>query len=68
MKNAERIRHSEEFRGDSGNYMLTVRFDLTDGYLGIDQRDPADPKRGTDRILLSPAQVKALKRFVGGRK
>lgn len=53
---AEQTKYSEVLLGGKSNYGLEVQFDLTDGTLGISQRD--------DRVLLSPAQVKALKAFL----
>ena len=54
--------YSSWVRGSWGNYHQKVRFDLADGYMGIDQPAPQDSVPG--RILLSPAQVKTLLAFV----
>lgn len=51
-----RTYYSAVIKGTRGNYGMPVRFDKTDGYIGINQL--------TDRILLSPAQVKALIAFI----
>lgn len=57
--------YSEKIKGNSGNYNAQVRFDLTDGYLGITQFDGAEVR---DRVLLSPAQARDLLNFVAGKK
>jgi len=57
--------YSEKIKGDPGNYGWQVRFDLTDGYLGITQFDGEAVK---DRVLLSPAQVRHLLAFVTEKK
>ena len=51
--------------GDSGNYDLPVRFDRTDGYVGISQKDDAAT---TERVLLTPRQVRALRAFIQARR
>lgn len=54
--------YSAAITGDKGNHLFPVRFDLTGQYLGITTTDPVD---GTiERVLLSPAQVRALIQFV----
>lgn len=54
--------YSEKIAGDSRNYYWPVSFDVGDGgYLGIDQ--PQDDGE-YQRVLLSPEQVAALKRFL----
>ena len=53
--------YSGVVNGDAQNHKLPVRFDVTDGYVGISQYD------GTlvaDRVLLSPKQVQALVQFM----
>lgn len=59
-----RTRYSEKIKGDRRNYDWLARFDMTGGYLGITQ---LDGETVTDRVLLSPAQVKELLDFVGKR-
>ena len=63
----ETTKYSPDITGDDGNYRLAVRFDRTGGYVGITQRDPT-LGRTLDRVLLSPAQVKALVAFVAPRR
>ena len=53
--------YSAEFKGTERNYHMTARFDLSDGYVGISQRD-SDGR--LERVLLSPSQVRELIRFV----
>lgn len=61
---AERTIYSDKHPGDAGNYRWLVRFDRTSGYLGITQwRDDI----WTERVLLSPSQVRALLAFVRPR-
>lgn len=57
--------YSERIKGARGNYGWQVRFDMTNGYLGITQIDGEAVK---DRVLLSPAQVQELLDFVGKKK
>ena len=58
-------RYGGKIDGDSGNYGWHVRFDANDdGYVGISQYDG---QTLTDRVLLSPNQVRALVTFVGKR-
>ena len=52
--------YSEKIEGTSGNYAWPVKFDFTDGFVGIDQYKDGD----TDRVLLSPAQGRELIAFV----
>lgn len=54
-------RYSERIEGAIGNYKWLVRFDVTDGYLGISQMEDNKVK---DRVLLSPKQVKAMNEFI----
>ena len=55
--------YSQPVSGNPANYELTARFDMTDGYLGISQWVGAEIK-DVERVLLSPAQVKALLKFL----
>jgi len=54
-------RYSQCIKGTARNYNWSVSFDDTDGYVGINQ---LEGERVKDRILLSPAQVKAMTKFV----
>ena len=58
--------YSEKIPGSQGNYKWPARFDLTDGYLGIDNFPNLADERGS-RVLLSPQQVKALLAFLKGK-
>ena len=60
------MRWSKEVAGDDGNYDWPVTFDVTDGYIGITQEHGKE--RPIERVLLSPAQVRALLAFVGATK
>jgi len=60
-----RTDYSEKIKGSPRNYNWAVRFDLTDGYLGITQFDGEAVK---DRVLLSPSQVRDLLNFAAGKK
>lgn len=53
--------YSKDIPGTEGNYNWSVRFDSTDGFLGITQMKANGE---IERVLLSPRQVKALKAFV----
>lgn len=64
-KTTGRITYSEKLKGSPGNYGWEVRFDISDGYLGITQ---FEGETVMDRVLLSPAQVKELVGFVSGKK
>jgi len=55
------VEYSEKIEGTRGNYHWPVRFDYHGGFVGIDQWDG---DKITDRVLLSPVQVKALISFV----
>ena len=57
--------YSERIKGSPRNYNWSVRFDLTDGCLGISQIEGDEVK---DRVLLSPTQVRGLIDFVVGKK
>lgn len=67
MKHTRETDYSPDVPGDAGNYNWPVSFDRTRGYVGITQWDPKDPKRGTDRILLSPEQQRQLLNFFKSR-
>lgn len=57
-------RYGERIPGAPANFGLAVRFDRTDGYVGISQYDD-----GTiERVLLSPKQVEALLAFLGASR
>jgi len=51
--------YSHDIKGERGNYEWSARFDFTDGYVGINQDG-----NETQRVLLSPKQVKALIAFI----
>jgi hypothetical protein len=58
-------RYSEKVPGTTGNHYWTVRFDETDGFVGLVQ----DIGGGViQRVLLSPEQFAALTAFVGAKK
>jgi hypothetical protein len=62
MSDQNFTRYSEKIEGDHGNYGWQTRFDISDnGYLGINQYEAGGL---TDRILLSPNQVRELIEFV----
>lgn len=52
--------YSDQIAGARGNYNWPVRFDSTDGHLGITQTEGDKVK---DRVLLSPKQVQELIKF-----
>ena len=54
------IEYSDKVKGDARNFDQAVKFDKQEGYIGITQYD-GDSVR--DRVLLSPKQFEALKRF-----
>jgi hypothetical protein len=56
--------------GEPGNHNLSARFDWTRGYLGITQKGGEWGAAGnvTDRVLLSPAQVRVLRTFLEDHK
>lgn len=56
-----RTYYSEEIKGDRRNYGWPVTYDVTDGHLGVTQTENGKVR---DRVLLSPAQAKALVKFV----
>lgn len=54
--------YSDKIPGNARNHKFTQKFDISgDGYLGITQTDDGSV---TDRVLLNPAQVKALLAFL----
>lgn len=53
--------YSEKIKGARGNYNWTVRFEKTDGFLGVTQYEGETIK---DKVLLSPDQVRELVSFV----
>ena len=59
MKNDE-TEYSLKIEGTRGNYDWSVQFDITNGFVGIDQITDGE----IDRVLLSPTQVKELIAFV----
>lgn len=59
-------RYSDRIAGVPGNYGQSVRFDSTGGYLGISQEETQlGDKIVLHRVLLSPWQVRALKKWLG---
>ena len=54
-RNSGLTTYSEKIKGSERNYDWQVRFDLTDGFLGITQFEGETVK---DRVLLSPAQAR----------
>ena len=57
--------YSETVPGAHGNYGWDVRFDMTNGFLGLTQWEG---DRVKDRVLMSPKQVKELVAFMGKTK
>jgi hypothetical protein len=58
----DRICYSKNILGNWRNYKWSVRFDITtDGFLGITQFDGPILK---DRVLMTPAQVQKLLKFL----
>jgi hypothetical protein len=58
--------YSDLVPGERGNYRWPARFDVSDGYLGINSYyGPEETTEGAlkDRVLLSPKQVRALIEF-----
>jgi hypothetical protein len=53
--------YSETIPGDVGNHHRAVRYDVTSGYVGITVLEGDEVP---DRVLLSPAQLKALQAFL----
>lgn len=58
------ITYSEEIPGTRGNFNWTTTFDLTDGYVGITQKEADGTVK--DRVLLSPHQARELTAFING--
>lgn len=58
-------KYSKRIDGEASNYNAEVRYDLTDGTLGISQFD-GEGVGVVDRVLLSPKQVSALIAFLKG--
>jgi hypothetical protein len=57
--------YSELIYGARCNYYWPVRFDMSQrGCVGITQVEKKDNSAKSDRILMSPAQVKELIKFV----
>jgi hypothetical protein len=52
--------YSEKIEGHPSNYRWAVRFDVSNGFLGINQ---FKDDKVQDRVLLSPDQVRALVKF-----
>lgn len=63
IQRAHRTEYSERIKGVASNYHFEVRFDMTRGHLGISQFDPR-ANGSTERILLSPEQVRELLAFI----
>lgn len=59
------IDYSDKVKGDRGNFDQSVKFDKQDGYIGITQYE-GDSVR--DRVLLSPKQFEALRRFAKAKQ
>jgi hypothetical protein len=57
--------YSETIEGHSRNFDLGARFDMSDGFLGISQKEG---DKWTERVLLSPAQVQALQNFIAEQR
>jgi|HubBroStandDraft_6_1064221.scaffolds.fasta_scaffold575566_3 hypothetical protein len=61
---ADKIKYSEPFKGDKGNFGWPARFDKDGrGYIGITQFENENGVV-TDRVLLSPEQAKHLTAFI----
>lgn len=56
--------YSEKIAGERRNHDHACRFDVTDGFVGINQYASDDPTRLTDRVLLSPTQFRELLAFL----
>ncbi len=57
-----RTRYSAVVKGSTGNWRRDVRFDVTNGYVGITAYEIGDAP--IQRVLLTPKQFEALKAFV----
>jgi hypothetical protein len=55
-------KYSDEFPGTRSNYNWTVRFDKTDGMIGITQKESDGSVK--NRVLMSAAQTAALLKFI----
>ena len=55
--------YSDKIPGTTGNYNWPVRFDKTDGFIGITQLETDGSVK--DRVLLSPKQIAKLQKFIG---
>jgi hypothetical protein len=55
--------YSDKVLGDAANYNQSVRFDVTDKYVGITQFD--ENGKVNDRVLLTPKQAKELAEWIG---
>ena len=61
--------YSERIQGEIRNHERAVRFDYTDGFVGINAYEGnASDAALTDRILLSPGQWKAIVAFVKSQR
>jgi hypothetical protein len=61
-----KTRWSEQVPGDVGNYDWPAQFAVTDGYVNVYQKKPDGS--GTESVLLSPAQVRELVKFLRVRR
>jgi hypothetical protein len=59
----DEVVRSDDISGEERNYFWKARFDLQDGFLGIDQWKEG-PNPEFERVLLSPHQVKQLVAFI----
>ena len=64
MKARGAYRYSRKIPGTRGNCGWAVRFDLSQGFLGISQYTDKT-ETNVKRVLLSAGQLKALIKFVG---
>jgi hypothetical protein len=55
------IVYSKKIKGARGTYNWPARFDWTDGFVGITQ---FKDNRNSQRVLLTPAQVAKLVKFI----
>ncbi len=60
--------YSLKIEGEPPNYNWPVSFDITDGFVGIDQYKDYAERRTIDRVLLSPTQMQELIAFVKRRR
>lgn len=68
MSATGRTRYTEVIPGQRGNDDRSVRFDLTDGYLGVTAFQRVGSMSVSARVLLSPYQLAALLKFVRARR